>query len=284
MKIVEIDFQRQRDFGDKMNATFIFITQNIAMLLKLLLYFAGPFILIASIFTAYYQKNILSLLAINMSNPFEILNKIFNFDYLMVLIFTILAHLMLMNVTYSYISLYVQRGQSKITIEDVWNETKDNFIRVFTSVILSGIVIIISCIFLLFPGLYVAVAFSILVIIIVHEKIDFFEASSRCFYLIRHHWWETFGLIIVISIVTSFISYIFMIPQLVLTIFVTMGIVQKTLTENTNIAFAVVTAFSTFGRTLLSVIPIIAIAFQYFSLVEEKESPSLLKRIDEINQ
>src|SRR5690606_19153177 len=69
--------------------------------------------------------------------------------------------------------------------------------------------------------MYVVVSMSLLFVIQAFERKNFFEAASRCFFLIKDKWWSTFGLLFILSLVQSTISSIFLIPWYI-NFFVTM--------------------------------------------------------------
>lgn len=59
MKKETIILQQERDFGDKINATFSFVSQNFKTLFLSLLYFAGPLGLIGGIANGIVQSSML---------------------------------------------------------------------------------------------------------------------------------------------------------------------------------------------------------------------------------
>ena len=134
---------------------------------------------------------------------------------------------------------------------------------------------------------YVVVSLSLL-FIRAHEKIGFFEAMNRCFILIRDKWWSTFGLLIILSLIQSTIASMFLLPWY-FNFFMTMmhsldgspvqepSFIQE-LINNIFMTLYFVVSF------LLYSLPLIALAFQYFNLVELKEAKGLLSRIDSIGK
>ena len=56
----KIEFQRYRDFGQIINATFEFLRENIKQLAKAVIFLVGPFILLTEIFGGLYQKDLFS--------------------------------------------------------------------------------------------------------------------------------------------------------------------------------------------------------------------------------
>ncbi len=56
----KIEFQRYRDFGQIINATFEFLRENFKQLAKAVIFLVGPFILLTGIFGGLYQKDLFS--------------------------------------------------------------------------------------------------------------------------------------------------------------------------------------------------------------------------------
>jgi hypothetical protein len=121
-----------------------------------------------------------------------------------------------------------------------------------------------------------------------YERVAYFEAISRCFLLIRGKWWSTFGLIFVMSILQTIINYIITIPLAIPSFIATMHSIENNTFSDQSTSFAtfsgIVQMVSFFTSFLLSCLTTIAIAFQYFNLVEMKEAKGLLSRIDNIGQ
>ena len=63
MKKDTIILQQERDFGDKINATFSFVSQNFKTLFLSLIYFAGPLGLIGGIANGIVQSSMLGLVS-----------------------------------------------------------------------------------------------------------------------------------------------------------------------------------------------------------------------------
>jgi hypothetical protein len=78
--------------------------------------------------------------------------------------------------------------------------------------ILNLIVIGIGLIFLLIPGIYIAVVLSISGCLLVFENRDVFDAFGHSFDFVKGYWWETFGNILVFQILIAVILLALNIP------------------------------------------------------------------------
>jgi len=91
----KIEFRKTRDFGQKFNATFEFLRQELKPLFKGIFYIAGPFIAIAAIIGSYYQKYSLSLLNLSFENPEELFANEFGISSVALLLSSILAYIII---------------------------------------------------------------------------------------------------------------------------------------------------------------------------------------------
>jgi len=139
------------------------------------------------------------------------------------------------------------------------------------------------------PGIFLMVVLSLAIPAMFFEKKGVFDAIGRSFKLIKGKWWSTFGLLFVASILMYAISMIFILPFYVfyfLSIF--------TLVEETGITADVSSwwfqggmtlsvMFMFLGSYLTYTIPMVALSFQYFNLVERLESVGLMSEIQNLD-
>src|SRR5690606_24812459 len=95
-------------------------------------------------------------------------------------------------------------------------------------------------------------------------------------------WWSTFGLLIVMAIIVSIIGFAFQIPLLLISFF--KEILQWENGSSTQLIIIVASIIGILGETLLYSILHIALAFQYFNLVERQESMGLMREIDSLGR
>jgi hypothetical protein len=128
---------------------------------------------------------------------------------------------------------------------------------------------------------YAMVALSLFFIVQLRERKGFFATIGRCFSLVWGKWWSTFGLIFIMSLlvgvlalvvvaITSFISSPFtMTPE--------QG--QSVLGRVMSVVAVSLNSVSTMA---LYPLLFLALAFQYFNLVERKEGQGLHALVDTI--
>lgn len=275
-----INLRQKRDFGDLLSVTFEFLKENFKPLFRLLLIYVGPFLLVSAILGATIQANNFQTI---ISRDFNSLHEIFDYKYLLLIIVSVVSNVFLVGAVYGYIALYYKHGSNDFEIEDVWENMKENFWMLLGTTIVSGIIAGFATLFFIIPGIYVGVCLSIILAMRVIEQNPLGDAISRCFTLVKSDWWLTFGIIIVVYIIVSMLSFVFVIPQLIITALVSFSSIQGT-DADYGIAYKIVTTITTFCTSFLSAIPMITLAFHYFNLVEKKENPGLTYRIQEINQ
>lgn len=282
----KIELRRMRDFSAKINATFEFVKQNLTPLAKGLVFIAGPFLLLQGLFAGLYQKQILS--AGLSSDPFAIFSKE-AFSWLGVsMVFSVFGYMCSLIVITEFMRLYeLSEDPESIDLPEIWEGVKKNILQMIGVGILVAIVLTIATVFFIIPGLYLSIVLSLIVPIMIIEGKSFGEAFSRCFILISEKWWSTLGLIIITSIIAGVMALVFTIPQYIFTFIigahkVSGGNAEPALWEQAGLIIS--SMLYTFGGSLLRSIVVIAVIFQYYNLVERKESKGLLSKVDSFGQ
>ncbi|MEN7548614.1 hypothetical protein AAG747_11880 [Rapidithrix thailandica] len=314
LKEKEIILRRKRDFGEKINATFAFISRNFAPLYKSILFILGPIIAITGASFGLLMQKI--------SNPETLLdgldsNSIEDFyfglfqmkEILGMMFFGSIGYIIAICLIYGYLKLYLN-GERDISTEMVWGEIKGNFLKVLISVLglflftlfisfilifIFGIMItvtgaedigLILLLVFLFFGVFIYLITSIAFIFVaqVIENIGFLQAIGRSFKLIQNHWWSSLGFFVILSLITSCTSYIFQLPMQIVNMINTFHTIQNMeqgmngsqLPDFLMIFFGILTNLGTYAT-----LPIlyIGIAFQYFNLVEHKDQTGLKEQI-----
>lgn len=274
MKETKIEFRKVRDFGGLLNVTFDYIKKNFKVLFKSNLLISAPAILLAGVFMGLYQSSMFSL------TDYPDLAMI-GVPFLLAIIFMIISYLIITVVTYSHLMIYKQTEEGIFDIEDVWRMVKKNFFIILFTGVGYTIAVGLGFIFLIIPGVYLSVALSFIFIVRLEEGLSFFAAISRCTKLVSGNWWFTFGLIIVVGIIQGFIQYILYVPNYIVMFFVTFTGINSESSGLSRTLYIFSSIISSLGY-LFSVISTIAIAFQYYNLVERKEAPGLLQQIENI--
>jgi len=311
-----IEFHRTRDFSNKVNVTFEFLRQNFKGLGKSLLFIAGPPVIVTGLIMGTFMTDLQSLTSsMARFGSSDMVMKSFNtptfwLQILLMVGFSVVSSVMALSTINNYIVLYDERKTNKIEFSDVWERVRNTFWMYFGTVFfffllvvavylvivilvvvlakISTALVVLAGFGIFFFMFYALFAASLTFIIRSYENKGFFEAVGRSFMLVRGKWWSTFGLLFVLSIIGGIVSYILSIPYYALTLVNTL---HNTSTEtfgepSSSMNILVVTFFSLsyLVQVLLSSLPNIGIAFQYFNLVERKEAPGLMGHIENLGK
>lgn len=280
-----IQFFQQRDFGDKINATFQYVTQNFRSLGLALLYIVGPVAVVAGIASGVLQSNLLRLSAdaarMQPGNPMaalQILSQFTSPSFWLTMLFGLLANVAVVLTTYAHMKVYERTSGRDVSVADVWAEVQPAIGRGIVISLLGSIIIGVATLFFVIPGIYVSVVLSLALAVTSFEGADFGRTWDRCFKLIRDEWWSTLGLIIVVAIIVGIIGLLFAIPAGIVAFFI-----GAKMLPNVSTAWLVIgNVIALVGRTLLNAVLYLAIGFQYTNLVERQEGRGLNAAIDSI--
>lgn len=302
-----IDFQRARDFSNKMNATFEFVKQNFKSLWRVLLYLVGPpaligSLLIGSVMGDYFRAIFGSLGGSNGFTEVFTVNVIMKLA-LAIIVATITSVITLATIN-NYVILYREKKSNQIEVEEVWERVKKTFwmyfwttLGWFVLAIVAYVVMIVPFVALAAgsPGLaallifvlicvffYLVIANSLVFVIRGFETRGFFESFGRSMYLIRGKWWSTFGLFIIFYLIISIISSLFFMPWYFSRVVSSLHDVSqgRPVAEIGSDWFGIIsTTLQYLSSYLLAVLPQLALIFQYFNLVERKESRGLMEKM-----
>jgi hypothetical protein len=272
----KIEFKQIRSFEGIIADTLFFIRQNIKPLLKTFFSLCGFFILGGLLSTIAMQLHVNESLTsedIRNSSPFS---TIFTWRYLMVILFSLANYTAMYTSIFSFVALYIAKGNIAPTVEEVWGYFKTYFFKIMGSLILIYIIWVICFMLCIVPGIYVTPAFSLLFAIMIFENVDFGTAFSRSFALVKENWWITFATLLVVGIMTVIFSLVIYLPSIILFMVQTFSGGAKPLAN----AYEIFIAISQYLSQVFIIVPLVATAFIYFNLVEQKESRGLLERME----
>lgn len=280
-----IQLFQQRDFGNKINATFQYVTQNFRSLGLALLYIVGPVAVLAGIASGVMQSNMLKLMGdstrAQSDNPMaalQILSQFTSPTFWLAMLFSLLANVAVILTTYGHMKVYERTKGNAISVADVWAEVQPAVGRVIVISLLVSIITGVATVFLIIPGIYVGVVLSLALAVTTFEGTDFGRTWDRCFKLIRDKWWSTLGLIVVMAIIVGIVGLLFAIPTGIVAFFIG----AKMLPDVSTVWLVIGNVIALVGRTLLNAVLYLAIGFQYTNLVERQEGRGLNSAIDSI--
>jgi hypothetical protein len=309
-----IEFQKTRDFGQKINATFEFIRQNFKPLAKSILMIAGPSVFAGGLIAGSFMSKFFTLGFLTQPNPVAYSNYFLSFGFwaqlVMAFIFFTVSFVFAIATINCYLTIYDKKKSNNIEFGEVWNEVRNVFLPYLGSSILFFILFIVAYVVILIPiiaigrGSGALVFFGILILFIVlfyllfsssltyfiqlYEQKNFFSALTRSFQLVNGKWWSTFGLIFVLYLVMMVAMYIISIPYYAVIITKTLHNVSNQVAPEPSSGMMMMTlAFFTIYymvQIVLYSLPNIGIAFQYFNLVELKEAKGLMSKIENLGE
>tara|TARA_A100000171_G_scaffold14486_1_gene12797 strand:+ start:348 stop:1247 length:900 start_codon:yes stop_codon:yes gene_type:complete len=283
----QIEFYKKRQFGDKLNMTFVFLRENAWPYLRTQLLISGPILLISNIMMSQFSLSFLNLdggvtpdFVISMMGMYGVM-----------LISVIVTSAVMPAVAYSYMRVYQGKAPSEIRIPDVTRNLLSKVFNLLVFNIIAAIVVVIGMFFFFIPGVYLMIVLSLGSAIIVFEDNNPIDAFGRSFKLIKDKWWSTLGLLFVTGIIGYVINMLFSLPRTFLLFGDLFTSVQKSgdlsgLDESnfgSNPLGILFSVFETFGAILTYSISFLALAFQYFNLVERRESRGLMSRIEQMD-
>lgn len=268
-----IQLFEQRDFGNKINATFQYITQNINSFILSIIYIAGPPVLLMIVAGSFLISDVVLLFGSSQTNPLWFMNELP--AILVIGIGFMLSLLAVSLTTFAHLKVYNRNAGQPIQVSQVWEEAKEHIGPAIVFNILSTIVTIVATMFFILPGVYVGVVLSLGVPVLVFENTNFGQTWNRCFELIRDKWWSTFGLALVMGILAGLLRLIFQIPGIII------GFLASDVATQGIVAI-ISGAISLLGALLLNSLVYLALGFQYTNLVERQEGRGMISAIDSI--
>lgn len=286
----KIVFYKIRSFSQKLNATIEFIRQNALQLGKSILYILGPLAILNGLLFSQYINfafgNLSGQETIDVQNPLAFM---VNPSYIGFMILSSFSVLLNFSIIFNFMKLYKKKYPEEITVVEVLNASWKYLLPLFVLGIFTSILGTLGFIAFLIPGLYLMVAFSLSIPTLFFEDKGVFGSIGRGFQLIKGKWWSTFGLLFVSSILMYAISMIFILPFYVFYFMSLFSLVEETgVTADTGSwwfqgGMTLSVMFMFLGSFLAYSIPMVALSFQYFNLVERRESFGLMSAIDHLD-
>ena len=312
-----INFKKERNFSQKLNATFEFLSQNFKPIGKNVLLISGPFALLTGIFYGIYQTYTFgaAISAGEGTIPEPVDNlAMLGVSSLGMLFFSLIALTLVVAIVMRHIRQYIKEGHTNIPTGELWNSIGRDFFRVlgtslsliFATVISIGLLMVpvftlgIANPGPLFIGFLMLVLFAFFLIVTPAlmllypirsiEGVGIFKAFGRMFKLISGKWLSTAGLVFVSSIIVSVASAIFAIPMYIMLFMQMLHITEGEITAAPatgglySILFSLASGISMLGSFALYSLLFIAVTFQYFNLVERREASGLLERLESFGE
>lgn len=307
--IREADFRRERDFGAKVGATFDFVAAQFRPLLRCLAYFVLPGALLAGIGLGLVASNFLALVPAAGTRPGNTaaIAPHFGASSLPISSFVgvglaavglLAAFLLLSSTIYGFVRVRMSTPPAEaVTPARVWAFVWPRLGRVvggwllLSVVTAGGLGVVGGCLALLGPGfvfllffplVWVAVCLMLYFPALWMEDGGVLAALRRSFYLMKGKWWSSLGLYLVMSFITGIMNYVFLVPFYALMIGKT--VLNWSSGSGSDLLSVAAMSIYALGWVFTATLPLVAMLFQYFNLVERKDGVGLRLLVDSLGQ
>lgn len=278
-----VEFKKTRDLGSIITDAFKFIRENWKGYFGTIIKIAGPAFIVFIVAMGMYMRSLGGIFS-DIDTP--------NFDigiilYVVILMISGLAFYVLMQMaSLYYIKSYIN-NHGTVDGNEIISNVKQNFWKFLGYGFLMLIMVIVGAVLCFFPGIYLAIVFSLGTSILVFEGKSVGDTISYCFKLIKDHWWETFGVIFVVGLLIGIIGQIFAVPALIYQMTTMMSQVGQddptaVLGLFSDPIYLALTVFSYVGQFFLSSITLITSVFIYFDLNEQKNLTGTIETIERL--
>jgi len=281
----DVILQKERDFSQIFNDIVIFFQQNWRRLFYLIMIYAGPFLLIDGIVSAYTNSFLFGSMPelfrgdmYSYSQGPEFLTKLFTWYGIMILV-KMIAYTFLITITYGYMSLYAERGKN-FDLNEVRPLALSYFFPVMFGSLLILLIVAIGIVFCIIPGIYLGICLTFVFAIMLIEKKSFGYAFSQSFRMAHKDFWWTFLIVLAVGFAVGMLSFLISLPMTgsnFMMIFT--RAVGDQVDQSQSVLNIMLTTVTTIIMSLVTIFPMIAVSLQYFNIVEREK-----KRIQHQNQ
>lgn len=273
----KIELRKIRDLSENLNDTFTFIRQNFKPLVTSFLGIAGIVMLANAIVGGIYQSQAGYVFRDIFSNQND---KRFHFSVFsptyFALVFLGWINFIAMNVVIAcYMKLYNSSQWQSPTIQEVWEEFKNYFLKVLLYTIPVNLITIAGFAFCLLPGIYLAVVFAPFPIALIVENQTLGGAWDRCFSIIKDNFWSSMGIYILAYLIYAISAGIISAVIAALT-----SIVSYFTTKDISATIGIVTSVLSIFSFLFYIIFYVSVCIHYFNLAERHDGTGMMQRLD----
>lgn len=308
-----VEFKKERDLGAIINDTFKFIRENwkaYFLTTFKIIYPALLFFMISLIIYLYYVGNMFSSIgSINYSEGYTTPDFVIMFIAIFFMMISLMVlYALIQASTLSYLKSYINNhGTPKY--EDIRLGVKSQFWRFIGLFFIIILVFFVAGFLAILPGatmnsiglilfsylllfllfVYLWPYINIIPAVISFKDFNVSKAIDYGFKLVKGQWFPTFGVLFVVGLILSFLGFVFYIPVLIYQM-IRMMVVFSENDINAMILiyrdpiYIFLTMLSYAGQLMIFSITVIASAFIFYDLNEQKNLTGTLEKIDSIGQ
>jgi hypothetical protein len=277
-----INFKKQRDLGAMFSDTFQFLNTEWKPFFGTILKISIIPVIIAICAIVYYTMASVSFLGdFSQVTNYDVFNLNFS-DLILPISVAIVSYLIafasITVAALSYIKSYIAH-KGLVNYQEIQSLTKEKFWPYVGLFIVVGIIVFFGMLFCILPGIYFGVVLSLSFCLVIFQNKGVFDAISDSFGFIKEHWWETFGILIVVQLIIAIAGFLVDLPaSFYQTVDVASILKDQDTTELLSAfkdpIYLSLIAFSYFVKFILYIVSIVVSVFIYYDIKEQK-NPSL---------
>ncbi|PST84741.1 hypothetical protein C7T94_01015 [Pedobacter yulinensis] len=284
MRAQKIDLRKNRDFGELVNDSFLFLRQNFKSLVRIFFMYCGLFVvggMIAMIFQQIKNVSYYNGVLTQKRNPgpFDMFSQ-FGFEYVLALLSMWVSFTLMTVSVVSFMALYAENDKTIPTNEQLWQRIKETFLRTLGSSVVWFILLLVGSVLCVVPGVYLFPVCSLFYVVLITEKCSFGEAWTKSFRLIKNNWWMVFGVLFVMYVIVYFSTTLITLPTTIMTL---VGVLGES-SPRISLTFSIIGTVLQFVCQVFLILPTIASCLVFYSLSEHKDGAGLLERIAAFQQ
>lgn len=287
MEQEQLTIRKIRNVFGLVSFTFEFLRQNFSKFSRAIVFYAGPAMLLLGIFMGLFLPGFrFTLLGMGAAMA--------RTGFILALIGSV-AITMQTAIVNTFVMLYMDRGGwDGFEVRDVWVEARKDIVMLLLTVwgigVGSLLLLVLASvtgpfiIIFYFPVLYLTIALSLAPSIRSRERLGFTDSVKRSFELINGKWWSTFGLMIVMGFIVGVIAMILYVPATFISLMLGLHEASSDDPSKFTAALSMLMTIISMVSYLLYSILLLAINFQYYNLVEQKDGLGMMEEIESIGQ
>lgn len=295
MQNTQFEFQRERKFGEVINAAFTFLVGNFLPLIKFMIIYSFPFLIVGFLLIGTVNFPLL----MDRSGPENIYygsENVFNLKTIVGILLTLIGLLVLTTSVFGYIRAYHENGKGNISNQDVWDILIRKFwpmlglsIMLVIMYFISGVIVgLFSAlvripVLILFLYIFYYASFSSIfyyaAAAVVLGDISAPESINRSLEMVRGRFWFTFGLIFTLIVFLFIVSSLSSLPSIIIAYLNNVTEISEQVNHLFNFISLAIYIFAIF---LFLIISNNVKAVQYYNVIEQHGKTRLIKKIESI--
>ncbi|WP_439181708.1 hypothetical protein [Carboxylicivirga taeanensis] len=284
--MTEIKLAKRRDFSGVINAAFQFFKQENKRFITTLLTYTGiPMVIMIAmlVYMAVQLTNGHFGSIVNSPDASSIIGLLI--PMFVFILLALIVQIIVMATSYGYLKMYHEKGKDNFMPAEIGQQITRKFFPIIGYSIVISLLITVGLLFFIIPGIYFAIILTLIFPILFIEDKGLSKNFNRCFQVIRNHWWQTFGVLIVASLIVGIAGSVISLPLQFYMQFKLPTLLQAGDWSQVNMSFITISyiLLIVVGIYLRSFVYIVT-GLQYFSLNETDNSSTIMDRINQIGE